>query len=113
MENFRGLPRHIKNLHVGNGFYGGVILEGPDDFFVRGDFDKVRGFAELAVADPIGHYGVSVGKAMQAGHEFQGNAGQVVVFDFPDDLFRRVRFEYLRGFLEVAAGDQRIAVGQA
>jgi hypothetical protein len=51
----------IEELNARDGSHGLVVLEGPDDFLLGGDFDDVGGGAELIVAESVAHNRVAVG----------------------------------------------------
>ena len=63
----------IEQFHTGDGLDGLVAVKGPHHAFVRRDFDQVGRGANLIVPEPVGHDGVAVGQALQAGHEFQAD----------------------------------------
>ena len=78
---FGGITRHVEQLHGGDGFHRLVIGECPDDAFVAGDFDEMRRGAEFPMSEPVGHHGIAIGQALEAGHESELDAGQIAIAD--------------------------------
>ena len=96
----------VQDLHGGGGAEGLPILQHPDDFLVRGDFNELRAFAIVAAG---GEDGVAVGQP-GAGLRRVGEPiclRQIGVLEFPDRLALGIDFarEAVR-FI----GDQRVAV---
>src|SRR5262249_27867488 len=83
------------------------VLEGPHDFFVRRHFDELRVVrAGVAIAESR----VAVGQTLDARHPRQGDAGQIVLLDFPDDFFLRGDLKYA---MAIAGADESVPVRQA
>jgi hypothetical protein len=66
------------------------IVVGPDDFLVFVDLDA-EGVPLAGVA--VSETGVAVRKALDAGEPCEGDAGQVLLSELPDDVAFLVYFE--------------------
>src|ERR1035437_4653988 len=109
-----GVAGHVQDLDTGDGLHGLVIGKGPDHALVPRYLDEVGGLAQLAVSQPVAHDRVAVGQPVEAGHELQADAGQLLAANLPDGSPIRRDFEHARGSaVAVGAGDQGAAVRQA
>ena len=82
----------------------GEVVVGPDDFFVFIDFDA-EGVALAGVA--VSETGVAIWEAFDAGKPCEGDSGQVLLGELPDDGALFVHFE---NAVTVSCGEERIAV---
>src|SRR5271157_5466196 len=108
-----GVASRVQNFDTRNGLHGFVIGKGPDHALVPRDLDDVGGLAELAVSQPVSHDRVAIRQPVQAGHELQADAGQLLAAHLPDGSPIRRGFEHARGgAIAVGAGDERVAIRQ-
>ena len=68
----------------------------------------MRGLAELAVTEPVGHDGVAVRQALQSGHELEMDAGQFIGFDLPYRLAFLVHLDDVLGAGNVFSAAARV-----
>ena len=107
-------PGHVQQLDAGDGLHRLVVGEGPDDLLVGRDFDQVRRLAELAVARASCDITVlPLGRRCRPVMNFRlmpGSSSAVT----SQTVLPPLSTSKTRGRLgHVAAGDQRVAVGQA
>src|SRR5258706_210037 len=100
----QGLAVGVQNLHLVHAAFAAAAI-GPDDFLVRGDFQKLHiGFSGRAVA---GDDGVAVGQTLGAAGIVEERSWQVGVGELPDDFSILVHFDH---HVAVGAVDERVAV---
>lgn len=84
----------------------GEILEGPDDFLGFGDLDDLR---VVGSGVTIAEAEVAVRELFDGGDPSEGDAGEIILLDLPDDLLRR---RDLKEAVAVAGGDEGVAILQ-
>ena len=86
-----------------------IVEHLPYDLQLWSNLEDLWLLADVAVAAPIADHGVAVGQALNARHEAERLAGQVVFIDPPDDFIVWIDLDQL---VAVAAADQRVAIGK-
>ena len=71
-------------------------------------FEAMRLLAEVAVPEIIAENRVPIRQTLEAGHQAERVAGQVVLVHFPHDLLVLVEFDLL---VAVTAADPQMGVG--
>ena len=74
----------IQNLDTRDRLHGLVVGKSPHGPLVASDLNQVGSLAELAVSKPVTHYRIAVGQPVQARHELQADARQLVASNLPE-----------------------------
>lgn len=62
----------VDNLNRCDGGKIRVVFVRPDDFFIPGYFQQMRGFPEKAVSNPVADYQIPVGRSWNPHKNFNG-----------------------------------------